>query len=392
MAPRQIDGHHLHLVHLVDLQEPVLHGLDRGGDRGHLVADGVVEVALDDPVDVAVEGGREEHGLVTALDLAQHPFDLGQESHVGHAVGLVEHDDLDLGQRDGASLGQVDQPSRRGDDHVDALVELLDLALDVGAAVDDDDAAPRRLAQGLEHVGHLDGELTGGHEHQGARAVGAAGAGPHEQGQAEGEGLARAGLGLAAHVAAGDAVGDGERLDRERCGDALRVQDRHQLGGHPQLFEGRGGNGFEARRARDRSSSSSAGPLEVMVIGGVARLSSLTAAHRPRGGPASMTPPRPLLCAAIEEPVRKTPMHAARRRGIRLQCSGQGSEQDVSAAAPGQAAGRTPAVPGASGVGRGPVDLRPRRRGTPPLWPACRARAPPRGTRPRRRRGRARRG
>ncbi len=36
-------------------------------------------------------------------------------------------------------------------------------------------------------------------------------------GEAEGEGLARAGLGLAADVAAGEGVGDGERLDRERA-------------------------------------------------------------------------------------------------------------------------------------------------------------------------------
>ena len=35
---------------------------------------------------------------------------------------------------------EVDQPARGGDDDVDALAELLDLALDVGAAVDDDDA------------------------------------------------------------------------------------------------------------------------------------------------------------------------------------------------------------------------------------------------------------
>ena len=37
--------------------------------------------------------------LVATLDPAQHPLDLGQEAHVGHAVGLVEHDDLDVGQR-----------------------------------------------------------------------------------------------------------------------------------------------------------------------------------------------------------------------------------------------------------------------------------------------------
>ena len=229
-------GDHLHLVHLVDLQEAVLHRLHGGHDRRHLVADGVVQVAPHHAVDVAVERGREQHGLVAALDAAQHPLDLGQEAHVGHAVGLVEDDDLDLGQGHGPPLGQVDQPARRGDDDVDALVELLDLALDVGAAVDDHDALSGRLAERLEHVGHLDGELTGGHEHEGPGRVGAAGPGPHQQGEAEGERLARPRLRLAAHVASGDPVGDGERLHREGGGDALRLQDRHQLGSHPELL------------------------------------------------------------------------------------------------------------------------------------------------------------
>jgi len=31
--------------------------------------------------------------------LGAAPTHLGQEAHVGHTVGLVEHDDLDLGER-----------------------------------------------------------------------------------------------------------------------------------------------------------------------------------------------------------------------------------------------------------------------------------------------------
>ena len=62
----------------MDLQEPVLHRLDRGGDRRHLVTNRVMEVTFHDPVDVTVERGREEHGLVSTFDLAQDPLDLGQ--------------------------------------------------------------------------------------------------------------------------------------------------------------------------------------------------------------------------------------------------------------------------------------------------------------------------
>ena len=141
------------------------------GRRGHLVEDRVVHVAADQAVDGAVERGGEQQGLVVALEAAQHPLDLGHEAHVGHAVGLVEDQGLDVGDRQLAPVAQVDEPARGGDDHVDAPAELLDLTLDVGAAVDGDGPESGRLGQGLEHFAHLDGELAGRDEHQRLRAA-----------------------------------------------------------------------------------------------------------------------------------------------------------------------------------------------------------------------------
>ena len=126
----------------------MLHQRDRLRGRGHLVEDRVGQVALDQAVDGAVEGGREQQGLVGLVEPAQHPLDLGHEAHVGHAVGLVEHQRLELGHRDLAAVAQVDQAARRGDDHVDALAELGHLALDVGAAVDGEACSPSFLASG----------------------------------------------------------------------------------------------------------------------------------------------------------------------------------------------------------------------------------------------------
>ena len=48
-------------------------------------------------------------GLVEA---AQHPLDLGHEAHVGHAVGLVEHERLELVDGDLAAVTEVDEPAR----------------------------------------------------------------------------------------------------------------------------------------------------------------------------------------------------------------------------------------------------------------------------------------
>ena len=73
-----------------------------------------------------------------------------------------------------------------------------------------------------------------GHEHECPRVAGFGLADPAEQRQPEGEGLARAGLGLAADVAAGEGVGDGELLDREGFGDALAREGRDEVGGEAE--------------------------------------------------------------------------------------------------------------------------------------------------------------
>ena len=66
---------------------------------------------------------------------------------------------------------------------------------------------------------------------------GSAGGVRSSSGQAERQGLARAGLGLAADVPPGQGVGDGERLDREGMGDARRVQRLDQVGGKAEGLE-----------------------------------------------------------------------------------------------------------------------------------------------------------
>ena len=69
-------------------------------------------------------------------DLVEDRGDLGQEAHVGHVVGLVEHGDLHVAEVDRAAVDQVGEPARGGDEDVDAPVERLDLRL-VGQAAGD---------------------------------------------------------------------------------------------------------------------------------------------------------------------------------------------------------------------------------------------------------------
>jgi hypothetical protein len=42
------------------------------------------------------------------------------EAHVEHAIGFVEHQDLDAGQVHVLLLVQVEQAARRGDQHIEA--------------------------------------------------------------------------------------------------------------------------------------------------------------------------------------------------------------------------------------------------------------------------------
>ena len=114
---------------------------------GDLVHRRVVLIATDQRVDDTVERGREQQRLVLALDVAEDPLDLGQEAHVGHAVGLVDDDVGDVGDRDRLALDQVDHAARGGDHEIDALVEHLDLLLDRGAAVDGEGPTADGLGQ-----------------------------------------------------------------------------------------------------------------------------------------------------------------------------------------------------------------------------------------------------
>ncbi|MFN8017822.1 MAG: hypothetical protein U0P45_06835 [Acidimicrobiales bacterium] len=156
---------------------------------------GVVLVALHQLVDRTVERGGEEDGLAVRSGLVEEPLHVGEEAHVGHAVGLVDHRHLDVAQIAHLALDQVDQAAGGGDDDVDPGADALDLALDVGPAVHGEDA--ELPGEQAELLGHLDGKLPRGGQHQ---AVGPLGGGPGDAGDhrdAEGDGLARAGGRLA---------------------------------------------------------------------------------------------------------------------------------------------------------------------------------------------------
>ena len=249
---------HAVLVHVVHGEEQVVHLAHRVGRRVDRHLDRIAQVVADEMADVAVERRREQHRLGAAGAVAQDPLDLRREPVVGHAVGLVEDDDVDVGERDVVRLEQVDQPQRRGDDDLDTFLQGLDLVVPAGPAVDGEDPLTGVLGDRFEHLGDLHGELPRRHEHEPARAGrlgGVEDAGEHRD--TEGERLARARAGPAADVAALHRHGDGGGLDLERLGEpgggepVVDVRRDAELGEAGGRLDGRqGGDGGERRGAR----------------------------------------------------------------------------------------------------------------------------------------------
>ncbi len=237
-------GDHRDAVGGVDGEHVVL---DLGG-RGvlvHRVQHRVTEEAPCEHVDGGVERGGKQHPLAAVRCRLEQPADNGQEAEVGHLVRLVDDRDLDVGQVALALPDQVGEPARGRDDDVGPALQRVHLRAVGDPAVNGGDPQAHRPGQRLEHVRHLAGELTGRHEHQAARPAGRGRPArqPADHGEREAQGLAGAGARPAEDVPAGQGVGQCGRLNGERRGDAVSVEDVNERGGHAKLSEARGGSG-----------------------------------------------------------------------------------------------------------------------------------------------------
>ena len=211
------------------------------GDRlagGGLTRDldpfGGVQEGVGDPLDLGRHGGAEEQRLTGEGRQLEDAFDIGDETHVQHPVGLVHDHDLHAGQQQLAAFEMVQQPARGRDQHIDATVDQLVLFRKRHTADQQRLGQAGMLGIDVEILGHLRGQFPRRAQHEAARHTRARAAtaqqGDHRQGKAGG--LAGAGLGDSQHVAAFQRRGDRARLNRgrgfiTRLGDGgqdLRVQ------------------------------------------------------------------------------------------------------------------------------------------------------------------------
>ena len=224
------------------VRDHVQHVVGHGGHRRlagvHLVGDRIGEVAPDQLVHRAIEGGGEQEPLPVRGHGVEDGGDGGQEPEIAHVVGLVENHHLHPAEVGYPLFQEVDQPAGRGHRHVHAPFEGLDLGAVGHAARHQVQAESHHGGQRGQVVGDLQGQLAGGGQYHCARSAGGLVDGQAgQQRQPECQGLAGTGAATAEHVAASDGVGDGGALDREWLRDALLFLGRHHGSGHAEFGE-----------------------------------------------------------------------------------------------------------------------------------------------------------
>ena len=231
-------------------------------------------------------GGGEQQGLPARRGLFDDVFDGVVEAHVEHAVGFVEDQRVQAVEYQ-RTLAQVLLDTPRGaDDDVGAVLQGSDLRAEGHAAAQGQDLdVVFGTGQAPDFLGHLVGQLAGRADHQGLAAE-VARVDRVQQADAEGRGLAAAGLGLGDQVHALEDHRQALRLDRRHLGIPEGVEVSQHGGRQGQSIKS-GGDGGHGTGLQNKMSRSVSVPLpqpansgRATAQGGV-RLSARCAVPRP---------------------------------------------------------------------------------------------------------------
>ena len=154
------------LFALVDECDELIDALGRGGLRRHFNAHRVLDELLAQLGNCLRHGCAEEQALALLGKHVGHALQRHDEAQVHHLVGLVEHEDLDVAQRQRALVDQVEQAARGGDQDVAARDERTGLLADGDPAEHALDRKVQVLGIAAHVLGDLGGELAGGAQHQ----------------------------------------------------------------------------------------------------------------------------------------------------------------------------------------------------------------------------------
>ena len=183
--------------------------------RSHLDMHRILQVLLTQRQNRQRHGGGEQRGLAGFRGILQNGLDILAEAHVQHLVGLIQNGHLHAGNIQRAAAHVVHHAAGRTDDDLHTAVQLAKLTLNGRAAVHRQSGNVLVLAQLVQLTGGLQRQLSGRGEHDSLHAA-VIGIDHLHQRNAEGGGLAGAGLCLTDHVLAFQHGRNGVALDGRR--------------------------------------------------------------------------------------------------------------------------------------------------------------------------------
>ncbi|VVE50525.1 hypothetical protein PCE31107_04673 [Pandoraea cepalis] len=199
----------LALTVAIDRVDLLRDGFRRRVATRHFDERGRLEQAVGQLLDLVGERGREQQVLALRRQHRQHTANIANEAHVEHAVGFVQHENLDAREIDRLLLHVIEQTARGRDENVHAARQLFDLRHHRHAAEHGHGRERQVLAVLRDAFLDLGGQLARGRQHErahGALAVGRRRArtrGEHLQDrQREACRLAGPGLGTGEEIAA----------------------------------------------------------------------------------------------------------------------------------------------------------------------------------------------
>jgi len=192
-------------------------------------------------------GGRPHAGLTVRANLADDLANLGLETHVKHAVSLVEHEVGDAAEVGLAHLKHVDQTTRGGDADLDTLGEVTDLLALGHTTVDAGVPNAGRLAELADFLLNLNSELTGrGKDEDDGSVTGCEerlGVDVDDSGKTVTKCLSGTSLGNTDDVATRESHGPTLRLNGSGLGETSGLDLVHDISGESSLVKGLNGSG-----------------------------------------------------------------------------------------------------------------------------------------------------
>ena len=137
------------LVVVFDVLDPLGDVLGGRANTTNGQEDVVLEEVTGQHLDVTGESGRKHESLALAdvrhVLTLHNTADLGFETHVQHAVSLIENEVLDVDKRDTATLNQIHQTTRSGNKEIATTLDLAQLGANVGTTIHNTGTNPRAV-------------------------------------------------------------------------------------------------------------------------------------------------------------------------------------------------------------------------------------------------------